>query len=209
MSTQAARPLRGLLWDLGGVLLRTEDPGPRQRLAARFGLTRAQLEDLVFNSPTGLAAQRGDMPARDHLAAVAAQLGLDAAAWREFWRQFWAGDRVDAHLVAWLEARKPRYRLGLLSNAWDTTRAWLARQPRLAALWDVVVISAEVGKMKPDPAIYRHALAQMDLPPEAVLFVDDNPANVAAARALGLTAIRFTDSAALSQALVAHGLPGL
>ncbi len=198
--------IRGLLFDLGGVLLRTEDPAPRERLAARFGLTRRQLEDLVFNSPTGLAAQRGEISTRAHLNQVAQRLGLDDAGWRDFWRQFWAGDRVDDQLVAWLQALKPHYRLGLLSNAWDTTRAWLEGQPTLAALWDVVVISAEVGTMKPDPAIYHHALKQLDLPPAAVLFVDDMPANVAAARALGLHAVRFTTRSALQRDLAAYGL---
>ncbi len=204
--SSATGPVQGLLFDLGGVLLRTEDPAPRERLAARFDLTRAQLEALVFEGPTGLAAQRGAYPLEAHFARVRRALGLSEAEWPAFWRQFWAGDRVDWTLVAWLEALRSRYRLGLLSNAWPTLRPWLAARPRLAALWHAVVISAEVGLLKPDPAIYQHALAALGLPAPAVLFVDDNPANVAAARQVGLRAVRFTGRKALRTALQAHGV---
>lgn len=52
-------------------------------------------------------------------------------------------------------------------------------------------ISGELGLRKPDPAIYHAALAQLDVAAHEVLFIDDRPANVAAARATGMSALHF------------------
>lgn len=57
--------------------------------------------------------------------------------------------------------------------------------PELNLLRDTVV-SSEEGILKPDPEIYRRAIARFGVDPAATLFVDDKPANVAAARELGL-----------------------
>ncbi|URW76042.1 HAD-IA family hydrolase [Sphingomonas donggukensis] len=71
---------------------------------------------------------------------------------------------------------------------------------------DIVVSGAE-KLVKPDPAIYRLALTRFGLAPEQAVFVDDMPANVDAAAAIGIHAIRFTDAAALRDNLKALGLP--
>jgi putative hydrolase of the HAD superfamily len=87
---------------------------------------------------------------------------------------------------------KGRIPLGLISNAWSGLRE-LLRQLGLLELFDVVVISAEVGLLKPDPRIYWRALEGLGLPPEATAFLDDLPENVRAARALGMHGILFRD----------------
>ena len=70
-----------------------------------------------------------------------------------------------------------------------------------------IVVSGDERLVKPDPAIYRLALDRFGLRAEEAAFVDDNPANVAGASAVGLRAIRFTDAAALRAELAALGLP--
>ena len=57
--------------------------------------------------------------------------------------------------------------------------------------FDTIVISSEVGVMKPDLKIYRLALGQLKVEPAEAVFVDDMPPNVEAARLLGMQAIRF------------------
>ena len=60
----------------------------------------------------------------------------------------------------------------------------------LAELFQVVVLSCDVGYMKPHPRIYRHALEAMGIEPETTAMVGDNVrADVEGAKALGLTAI--------------------
>jgi HAD superfamily hydrolase (TIGR01509 family) len=71
--------------------------------------------------------------------------------------------------------------------------AWLA-------LCDHVTVSWEHGTVKPDPAIYLHALEGLGLEPEAV-FVDDRRDNVDAADEVGLHGVLFTGVAALREEL--------
>ena len=70
---------------------------------------------------------------------------------------------------------------------------------------DIVVSGAE-KIAKPDPAIYRLAERRFGHAPGAMLFIDDNPANIEAARALGWQVHPFTDAANLEADLEARGL---
>lgn len=71
--------------------------------------------------------------------------------------------------------------------------------------FDGIVVSGAVGIAKPDPRIYAHLFLACDLRPGDCLFIDDMPANVAAAKAAGMQAIQFTTSAALIEVLIAFG----
>ena len=71
-----------------------------------------------------------------------------------------------------------------------------------------VVVSGEERVAKPDPRIYEIAEARFGLPPHALFFTDDNPANIAAAAARGWRAHLFTDAPGLEAELAAHGLLG-
>lgn len=68
------------------------------------------------------------------------------------------------------------------------------------------VYSCEERVAKPDPAMFERCTQRFDLDPGRVLFVDDNPANVAAAHAAGWSAVRFSEPAALRVVLVELGL---
>jgi putative hydrolase of the HAD superfamily len=57
-------------------------------------------------------------------------------------------------------------------------------------MFDVVVISGEVGMRKPDAEIFQLTLGLMDLPASACVFVDDLPHNITAAADLGLVGVR-------------------
>ena len=70
--------------------------------------------------------------------------------------------------------------------------------------WDVfrgIVISAEIQMMKPEPEIYLHLLERFGLNAQESVFVDDMQANVDAAKAVGLHAIRFQTATQCQQAL--------
>ncbi len=193
-------PIRAVIFDLGGVLLRTEDPRPREALAARLGLPRRELEDLVFNSPAGLQAQRGEISPEQLWAQVVRRLGLPPTALPALQRAFWGGDRLDKDLLDFIRRLRPRYRTALLSNAWRDLRAELHRWG-VADAFDRLVISAEEGVMKPDPRIYRLALERLAVSPAEAVFVDDFPHNVEGARAVGMHAVHFQSRAQVLDAL--------
>ena len=89
-------------------------------------------------------------------------------------------------------------RTALLSNSWGSD--WYPRDD-FPDLFDVVVISGEVGMRKPEARIFRHAAALLDLEPGHCVFVDDVEANVNAAIGCGMTGVHHTDTALTQQRL--------
>jgi HAD superfamily hydrolase (TIGR01509 family) len=80
-------------------------------------------------------------------------------------------------------------------------------QDHLTGRFEAVVASCHLGARKPDPVFYERLLVRLELPADAVLFVDDRQENIAGAAAIGLRAHRFTDAATLRRWLADQGLP--
>ena len=185
--------VRAVIFDFGGVLARTEDRIPRTALAERFGLTYEELEAIVYGGETSLQASRGEIPVKEHWQAVCDHLEFPPTEIRAFQREFWGGDVIDEKLIDYIRSLPPRFKVGLLSNAWSDMRKSLQEEWDILKLFDVVIISAEVGLIKPDPRIYQLAVEKLGVQPEEAVFVDDMRRNVEAAREAGLHAIRFTN----------------
>ena len=100
----------------------------------------------------------------------------------EEWR---ASQTAIAANVGLVRRLRTRYKLSVLSNADVSLRGRLEREG-IGEIFDDVVISAEVGMAKPDPAIFRLALDRLGLAPAECVFVDDWDQNVEAARAIGM-----------------------
>ncbi len=181
-----------VIFDLGGVLVRTEDRAPRTQLAEHFGMTYEDLDNLVFGSPTAQQATLGRISAQSHWEAVARQLDWPLDELDALQRAFWGGDAVDETLVDFLRSlRGGRFRTALLSNAWDDLRHALEQEWCISDAFDHIFISAELGLAKPDPAIYAEIQRRLDVSPKALIFVDDFVRNVEAARAAGWAAVHF------------------
>ncbi|MES2443178.1 MAG: HAD family phosphatase [Pseudomonadota bacterium] len=81
-----------------------------------------------------------------------------------------------------------------------------AREHAVFGRFRDIVVSGDEKIFKPDPAIYALALKRFGLAPGEAVFVDDNAANVDAARDAGIHAVLFTDAAAFRAELVEFGL---
>lgn len=116
-----------------------------------------------------------------------------------------AGIAVDAD--AFHRARRAGYRWlpgmrNLVADVAATTRCVIASNypdwihevvAPLDGVIGAVYASHDLGVRKPDPAFFEHMVAGEGVPSDQVVFVDDREVNVAAARAAGLQAVRFTD----------------
>jgi epoxide hydrolase-like predicted phosphatase len=186
--------IQAIIFDIGGVLVRTMDRSPRTALAQRLGLTYETLGELVFGGESGNKAQRGEITYEQQWAYVCQQVNWPRENWRALETEFFAGDHLDQELVARIRAWHGRYKTGIISNALSDLRATIARKWHFEDAFDVIVTSAEVGVMKPDARIFQAALQALDVPPAAAIFVDDFAHNVAGAQAVGMQAIHFRSS---------------
>lgn len=183
--------IRAIIWDLGGVLLRTIDYSSRDALADRMGLKRRDLEQIVFSTDSGMKAQRGEITSEQHWVNLRAELGLSSEEMKSFLDEFFAGDQIDDQLVEYIRGLRPRFRTGLLSNAFSNLREWLTKDMQIDDAFDEIIISSEVGIAKPDAPIYKLALDRLEVSPHEAVFVDDFLRNVEGARAVGMNAIHF------------------
>jgi putative hydrolase of the HAD superfamily len=133
----------------------------------------------------------GEITVDQHWENVRRALGLTLEQFAEVRRLFWAGDRLDADLVALIRHLRTRYKTALLSNAWSDMRSYLQDEWKIADAFDVMIISAEVGLAKPAPGIFHLALDRLQVQPSEAVFVDDYGANIEAAQGVGLNAIHF------------------
>jgi epoxide hydrolase-like predicted phosphatase len=186
--------IRAVIFDLGGVLLRSEDPTPRRLLAERLGLPLEQIYYHVFDSLSAQQATVGKISVSSHWETVRQSLGLSTEEFPSAVEAFWAGDRLDMALVDAIRALRPRYKTALLSNAWDNLRPALENEWNIADAFDELFISAELGVAKPDACIYELALRCLQVSPPEAVFVDDFLDNVTAARQLGIHAIHFRNT---------------
>jgi putative hydrolase of the HAD superfamily len=202
---RATPPGRAVIFDLGGVvldwrpreLLRRFYPGPGEPL-------RATVWRAVFDHPDWLDLDRGVLSHAEAIPRFAARTARPQAemarllvAVRDSLQPLPETVAVMRRLAA---AGVPLY---CLSNMHAEIAAWLVETHDFWPLFRGIVFSAHERCIKPDPAIFRLLLERHGLEAGDTAFVDDHPANVEAARQLGLHAIAFTDAARCEAALQA------
>jgi len=190
-----------LVFDFGGVLMKTVSRAPRWAWDDRLGLQRGTVERIVHGSESWRLAQTGKMSPHEYWADVASQLDLNREDLGQLERDFFSGDQLDTDIIEFIKTRRSLgQKTALLSN----DSMVLAAKLRTLGIWDLfdaVAISAEIGVMKPDPAAYRYVLDRLQCRPEQAVFIDDMQANVDAAIDLGMIGIRYTPDIHLDRTL--------
>ena len=96
-------------------------------------------------------------------------------------------------MLDWVQRLQSRgVKTGILSNMGDRMTDGLVRKLAWLDVFDHLTWSHALGLAKPEPAIYRHAIAGLGTAPEEILFVDDRAENIAAAHQAGINAVQYT-----------------
>jgi epoxide hydrolase-like predicted phosphatase len=183
-------PIKAIYFDLGGVIVRTGDKTARTQLAAEFGMTYDQMDAFVFGCESAALATLGTLTEEQHWQDVTRRLNLPLSETGRIRDTFFGGDSVDWEIVAFLRSMRKTHKTGLISNAWNGLRPYMERE-KFADAFDALTISAEVGVMKPDPAIFQHALDQVGVKPKEAVFVDDVIENITGCEVIGMRGIHF------------------
>ncbi len=189
-----ANKIKTVIWDMGGVFLRSEDWTPRKELTSQYGMTLETMHDFVFNSESGKLAMLGKIDEETHWHNLGGQLRISDETLKDFRDQFWGGDKVDYELIDFIRSLKLNYTTGLLSNAWTGARHVLTKSKPCIDAFHIAVFSCEIGMAKPDPAIYKYILRLASTKPEEAIFVDDFIENIEAANQLGIHGILFKNA---------------
>ena len=184
--------IKAVFFDLGGVIVRTEFQTPRQQLADRLSMDYDDLNKLIFDSETSSRASTGEISSDEHWAFVIQRLKRPASELVTIRNEFFAGDIVDRTLLDYLRSLRGKYKTGLISNAWGDLRDFIVRE-KFEDAFDKMIISAEVGAMKPEAKIFQIALEQFGVRPNEAVFVDDFYVNIEGCEKVGMKGIHFKD----------------
>ena len=152
------------------------------------------------------------------------ELANDVNAGRYSWQEFMASvandsgktlDQVkrlyDEHTLnvkalSLAKSLKPKYTLGVLSNAHHDYIQPILEEAKLSEVFDYVFVSSRIGFIKPQPQIYEHALAALGCQPEQCLFIDDAVSNVEGANKVGIDTILYRSYSQLVEDLRQKGV---
>jgi putative hydrolase of the HAD superfamily len=202
---------RALVVDYGGVLTSPLDEAMRAWCEDdgvdhdHFrALMATWLREAAASPNPAYRLERGELSAAEFEHLLAGELrtadGRPLTAEGMLGRMF-AGFQAEVAMVEVVRrVRAAGHRTALLSNSWglDYDRTdW-------ESLFDVTVISGEVGLRKPEPEIYLLTADRLGVPPEHCVFVDDLGPNVRAAEQVGMTGIRHVSAEQTIAALETH-----
>ncbi len=196
--------VKAVLLDLGNVLVFHVYARLFTLLGARAGLTGPEVGQRLTGAGW-TAANRGLLDAEAIRQDVCRGLGVDIpmAEFAPLWSSHFT---LHQEVLPRVEGLVGRVKLGLVSNTNALHVAYL--RPLLPVLqrFDAVVMSCEVGHVKPEPDIFRLALERVGCAPGEAAFFDDLPEFVDAAHALGMHGRLFTTADAFNAQLKELGL---
>ncbi len=197
--------VRAVFFDIGNVLLSFSSRRVIAKVAYAVKRNPLALAKYLWNSDIGENIESGKLGGDRLYEIFQKELGYRGsfAQFRLLWCDHFTLDRGTYAILKRTAARVPTY---LLSNTNALHIDFIRERYEFPKLVRGAILSHEVGLRKPDPAIYRKALALSQTSPEETVFVDDLQPNVDAAAKLGMIAIRFKDAPSLRSRFEALGL---
>lgn len=193
-----------IIFDLGRVVVSWDPVGIVRSVRGEQGAEL--LAEQLFNHPDWLEVDRGTLSLHTMARQAEHRTGLSAAENLAILQAVPASLVPDPAMLSLIESlHGAGHTLYALSNMGHASIDWLEQHQPFWRFFSGKVVSARVRMMKPEPDIYRYLLVSFDLQAEQCLFIDDSPANVTAAQALGIGGLVFTDAYSCRQQLVAQG----
>jgi putative hydrolase of the HAD superfamily len=203
--------IRAVLFDYGLVLSGPPDPAAWERMRAFFDVDEAtfyaaywrhrhEYDRGALNGPAFWAVLGEELGGPLNEAEVGELMQVDV----ELWTQ------PNQPMIDWAaELRRAGVKVGVLSNLGDAMEAGVMSRFAWLAEFNHRTFSHRLLMLKPEAAIYQHALEGLGVPADEVLFIDDRKENVEAAREAGMVAIQYLDHAGFVDEMRAENFEGL
>jgi len=191
-----------VVFDLGGVLI---DWNPRHLYRKLFAGDEAAMEEFLTTicTPAWNVMQDAGRTFAEGAAVLKARHPDKAALIDAYGARF--GEMMAGEIAGSVAILEELHRRGValyaLSNWSRETFPFAQRRFAFLERFRGIVISGEVGHVKPQPAIYRHLLERFSVDPARAIFIDDVAGNAEAARAFGIHPVHFTSPPTLEREL--------
>jgi putative hydrolase of the HAD superfamily len=190
--------IKGILFDMGGVLVET--PGPKsfelfaQRLRRNYGVSVSGLEG-ILEKKVIVSWNRGrENPDVNFWRKFCTRLRIKGAPLHKFnsfaVQDYKTSTKPKEGVLSLVKRLKKKYKLGILSNTNEVAVA-VNKKRGMFRDFAVLIFSYKAKSVKPQRKIYQIAAKKMKLPPQNLLFIDDKLENVRASQKFGMKAIHF------------------
>jgi putative hydrolase of the HAD superfamily len=198
------KPLRNVIFDFGGVLIRWRPQEIIEGFYADEAL-RSRVREVVFEHPDWVEMDRGTLMEPEAIERFAQRMQRPAGEMRALMDHMRASLTPMEETIAIVQALGQRgLALYALSNMPGTTYAHLRERHSFYDHFRGIVISGHERLVKPDPAIFELIARRYGLDPAETLFIDDVAPNIESAARCGFRVIQFRDAAQCLSELDAH-----
>lgn len=185
--------IKATIWDFSGVLVQPKSADPHSQLANELGIPAVTLMH-YFDGTENWKMDCGWETQADYIQRMIREQNLPQSAFSLVEDFFLSRYRLDERLIAFIRSTRPALQAALCSNFSDVLRDQINERWKIADLFDVIVISNEIGVIKPDPKIYLLTLERLGLQPQETIFIDDQEKNVIGAEQVGMCGILFKNT---------------
>jgi epoxide hydrolase-like predicted phosphatase len=184
--------IKALIWDLEGVLMLTDDANMPLTVAKKLNVPYEKVREIFF-SDTNDKVDLGEVTQDQFNEYVLETLQisrdkkhlLEEVINEEFY--------IDNDLLIKITGMRREYKTGLISNFSNDLRPKIENEWAISSAFDEIIISCEVGVIKPDPTIFNLMLDRLGVKADESVFIDDRIKNIDGAKKMGFHTIFFTD----------------
>ncbi|MBQ4809768.1 HAD family phosphatase [Pseudoalteromonas luteoviolacea] len=198
--------IKNVVFDIGNVVVRWS---PEDIISMTFGKTcpKDGLIEKVFHSDIWLDLNKGLKTEQETKLRYQKELGLSQQDCERLFHYIKHSLIPVYNTEALIKrVKKAGYRVYALTDNVHEIVDYLKETYQFWPLFEGAIVSADLGVLKPQPAIYDALLTQFSLNANETVFIDDMPHNVAGAKAMGIEAIQFEDAGQCEMALNKLGL---
>ena len=198
--------IKCVIFDLGGVIVPLDFQRGYRAIAPHCSYPTSEISGRIGATDLVQRFETGRIGSEDFVRELCAALELKIN-YQEFC-ELWSSIFLEHSLVpeSLLLALKENYRLLLLSNTNPIHFQMLQGAFPMLGHFDRLVLSYEVGALKPSPEIYQETLKYSECAPGECFFTDDIPAYVEGAKKAGIDAVQFESREQIEREMRARGV---
>lgn len=183
--------IKTIIFDLGGIFVQIDTKQSTQKLCEQIGLlSEREVLDVLIHSDHCRQYEKGLIDSHTFYEKVKGELGgnFSFRFFKKMWQQIFVPIQP---MIDLLPQFKLKYRLALLSNTNILHMQYIEKHFPFFHYFDHVFYSYKIGMIKPDLAIFRHVLNELQSDARECVFIDDTDENVRSAEKVGIRSYCF------------------
>jgi len=181
--------IKALIWDMEGVLMLTDDVDLFLTVAKKLNTPYEKVRGIFFGDTNDIS-DLGEITQDQFNEYILDTLQIPRDK-KHILEEVFNEQYIDENLLEKILEMRGKYKTGLLSNYSNVLRPKIENEWAIGRAFDEIIISCEVGVIKPDPAIFNLMLDRLGVKANESVLIDDRMRNIDGAKKMGFHTIFF------------------